>query len=121
MRSWELVFPNEDSRGGAAGHELGPPGTKMASLTMACSILLSMPTRLPEPLGRHREMRGEGEEQVPNQVSGHRSQRPSGSFSEQALASSTSPIHCSLPPTPLSVPVTVENQGEEGFVHPPAG
>ncbi|VCX38931.1 unnamed protein product [Gulo gulo] len=24
---------------------------------MACSILLSMPTRLPEPLERHRELR----------------------------------------------------------------
>lgn len=34
----------------------------MASLTMACSILLSMPTRLPEPLERHRELRGEEEE-----------------------------------------------------------
>lgn len=41
----------------------------MASLTMACSILLSMPTRLPEPLERHREMRSEGEEQVPSLVS----------------------------------------------------
>lgn len=58
---------------------------------------------------------------MPSQVSGHPSRLPSRCFSEQALASSTSPVHCSLPPTPLPVPVTVENQGEEGFVHPLAG
>jgi hypothetical protein len=44
-----LVFP---SRGEWRWTE-GPLGTKMSSLTMACSILLSMPTRLPEPLERH--------------------------------------------------------------------
>lgn len=137
--SWEQaeeqkpVFPNnEDSRDGVLGrpteagawasaHEPGPAGTKMVSLTMACSILLSMPTRLPEPLERHRETRGKEEEQVPSQVSGHPSLLPSRCFSEQPLASSTSPICCSLPPTPLPVPVTVENQGEESFVHPPTG
>lgn len=44
-----------------------------------------------------------------------------GASSAWALAASTSPICCSLPPRPRPVPVAVENQGQEGFVHPPAG
>lgn len=49
---------------------------------------------------RDREMRGEEEEQVPSQVSGHPSKLPSRCFSEQALASSTSPIAAASYPQP---------------------
>lgn len=92
----------------------------MASLTMACSILLSMPTRLPEPLERHREMRGE-KEQGPGQVSGH----PSPLSSRCFLGVGSGLLHePHLPQPPTQTPACTcdsRESGTGGFCPSPGG
>lgn len=93
----------------------------MASLTMACSILLSMPTRLPEPLERHREMRGEEKEEGPGQVSGHPSPLPSRCF----LGAGSGRLHKPhLPQPPAQTPACTcgsRESGTGGFCPSPGG
>lgn len=91
----------------AAETAKGSPRTKTSFLTMACSILLSMPTRLPEPLERHGGGGLQVEEEPP--VSSATVFRLLPALKAQPMAH------------PTQVPVTVEDQREEAFVHPTAG
>lgn len=83
-------------------------GPKHLFLTMACSILLSMPTRLPEPLERH----GGG-----GRVQDEEEPQVSSATVFWTLPALKSPAL----PQPSRVPVAVEDQREKAFVHPTVG